>query len=115
MDGHEVISAAAQNACFCASVAKATPKEGALRAPIPARGSALARSADIEDMTDRIKGILSPVLTPFKSGYVPDVERFVSHCRWLLANGVSLAVFGTNSEANSLSENERVDLLERLV
>ncbi|TMH04073.1 MAG: dihydrodipicolinate synthase family protein, partial [Betaproteobacteria bacterium] len=66
-------------------------------------------------MTDRIKGILAPVLTPFKSGYVPEAERFVSHCRWLLANGVSLAVFGTNSEANSLSENERIDLLEQLV
>jgi 4-hydroxy-tetrahydrodipicolinate synthase len=28
---------------------------------------------------------------------------------------VSLAVFGTNSEANSLAEHERIDLLERLV
>lgn len=66
-------------------------------------------------MTERIKGVLAPVLTPFKSGYRPDAERFVEHCRWLLANDVSLAVFGTNSEANSLSENERADLLERLV
>ena len=66
-------------------------------------------------MTERIKGILSPVLTPFKSGYSPDPERFISHCRWLLANDVSLAVFGTNSEANSLSGHERADLLERLV
>jgi len=66
-------------------------------------------------MTERIKGVLAPVLTPFKSGYGPDAERFVEHCRWLLANDVSLAVFGTNSEANSLSENERADLLERLV
>ena len=66
-------------------------------------------------MTERIKGILSPVLTPFKSDYGPDAERFVRHCRWLLANDVSLAVFGTNSEANSLSEHERVELLERLV
>src|SRR6202171_3135220 len=66
-------------------------------------------------MTDRIKGILSPVLTPFKTDYSPDADRFVSHCRWLLANDVSLAVFGTNSEANSLSKNERVDLLGRLV
>ncbi len=67
------------------------------------------------DMTARIEGVLAPVLTPFKRGYVPDAERFVSHCRWLLANDVSLAVFGTNSEANSLSEAERVELLERLV
>ena len=73
------------------------------------------RSFENQDMTERIKGILSPVLTPFKSGYGPDAERFISHCRWLLGNDVSLAVFGTNSEANSLSENERVDLLERLV
>ncbi|HEV2038628.1 MAG TPA: dihydrodipicolinate synthase family protein, partial [Casimicrobiaceae bacterium] len=66
-------------------------------------------------MTERIKGILSPVLTPFQRDYRPDAERFISHCRWLLANDVSLAVFGTNSEANSLSGNERGDLLERLV
>jgi 4-hydroxy-tetrahydrodipicolinate synthase len=66
-------------------------------------------------MTARIEGVLSPVLTPFKRGYVPDAERFISHCRWLLANDVSLAVFGTNSEANSLSEGERVELLDRLI
>ncbi len=66
-------------------------------------------------MSERITGILSPVLTPFQRDYSPDGERFISHCRWLLANDVSLAVFGTNSEANSLSGHERVDLLERLV
>jgi len=70
---------------------------------------------DNEPMTERIKGILSPVLTPFQRDYRPDAERFISHCRWLLANDVSLAVFGTNSEANSLSGHERGDLLERLV
>jgi 4-hydroxy-tetrahydrodipicolinate synthase len=70
---------------------------------------------DNEPMTERIKGILSPVLTPFQRDYRPDAERFISHCRWLLANDVSLAVFGTNSEANSLSGHERVVLLERLV
>jgi len=66
-------------------------------------------------MTERIKGILSPVLTPFKSDYSADAERLIAHCRWLLANDVSLAVFGTNSEANSLAEHERANLLERLV
>jgi 4-hydroxy-tetrahydrodipicolinate synthase len=66
-------------------------------------------------MTERIQGVLAPVLTPFKNGYAPDAERFIGHCRWLLANNVSLAVFGTNSEANSLSESERADLLERLI
>ena len=36
-------------------------------------------------------------------------------CQWLLANDVGLAVFGTNSEANSLSVDERMELLEQLV
>jgi 4-hydroxy-tetrahydrodipicolinate synthase len=66
-------------------------------------------------MTQRIKGVLAPVLTPFKNGYEPDAGKFASHCRWLLDNDVSLAVFGTNSEANSLAENERAALLEGLV
>ena len=67
-------------------------------------------------MTQRIKGVLSPVVTPFTRDYAPDPERFVRHCKWLLAHGCSgLAVFGTNSEANSLSVDERVMLLEVLV
>jgi 4-hydroxy-tetrahydrodipicolinate synthase len=66
-------------------------------------------------MTERIRGVLAPVLTPFKPGYAPDLRRLVGHCRWLLANDVGLAIFGTNSEGNSLSEDERTELLEGLV
>ena len=62
----------------------------------------------------RIKGVLAPVVTPFKADYSPDPERFLAHCRWLLSQNSGLAVFGTNSEANSLSVNERVALLEVL-
>ena len=36
-------------------------------------------------------------------------------CRWLLSQNVGLAVFGTNSEANSLSVDEKIELLDRLV
>jgi 4-hydroxy-tetrahydrodipicolinate synthase len=64
----------------------------------------------------RLRGVLSPVVTPFKKDYAPDAQRFVRHCKWLLAHGCSgLAVFGTNSEANSLSADERMTLLEQLV
>jgi 4-hydroxy-tetrahydrodipicolinate synthase len=63
----------------------------------------------------RMAGVLAPAVTPFCADGAPDVERFVRHCRWLLDQGVGLAVFGTNSEANSLGVDERVDLLERLV
>ena len=66
-------------------------------------------------MSKRITGVLSPVITPFGKDYTPDAERFIRQCRWLLGNDVGLAVFGTNSEANSLSVMERMDLLEQLV
>jgi 4-hydroxy-tetrahydrodipicolinate synthase len=66
-------------------------------------------------MTQRITGVLSPVVTPFKADLSPDTERFVRQCKWLVATNVGLAVFGTNSEANSLAVGERMDLLEKLV
>jgi len=61
------------------------------------------------------KGVLSPVVTPFDADPKPDAKRLIAHCKWLLANDVGLAVFGTNSEANSLSTPEKIDLLEQLV
>ena len=67
------------------------------------------------DRTDRIRGVLSPVVTPFKADLSPDPDRFVRQCRWLLSQDVGLAVFGTNSEANSLSAEEKIELLDRLV
>src|SRR3989440_7468400 len=64
----------------------------------------------------RIEGVLAPVITPFRKDYAPDAERFVHHCRWLLKSGCSgLAVFGTNSEANSMSVPEKRRLLEALI
>src|SRR5689334_20555632 len=64
----------------------------------------------------RIEGVLAPVITPFRKDYAPDAQRFVRHCRWLLKSGCAgLAVFGTNSEANSLSVSEKKSLLEKLV
>jgi len=67
-------------------------------------------------MTARMVGVLSPVVTPFAADLSPDPGRFVRHCKWLLAHGCAgLAVFGTNSEANSLSVDERMELLEALV
>jgi 4-hydroxy-tetrahydrodipicolinate synthase len=63
----------------------------------------------------RIKGVLSPVVTPFKADLTPDTERYIAQCRWLLTQNCGLAVFGTNSEANSLSVNERIALLDALL
>jgi 4-hydroxy-tetrahydrodipicolinate synthase len=63
----------------------------------------------------RIHGVLSPVVTPFDAELRPDRERFVRHCRWLVDQGVGLAVFGTNSEANSMSVAEKTALLDALI
>ncbi len=66
-------------------------------------------------MANRLQGVFSPVLTPFHADYRPDPDRFVRHCGWLLDNDVSLAVFGTNSEANSLTVAEKLTLLDALL
>jgi 4-hydroxy-tetrahydrodipicolinate synthase len=63
----------------------------------------------------RIRGVLAPVVTPFKPDLAPDRERFIRHCQWLLSQNCGLAVFGTTSEANSMSANERKSLLDALV
>lgn len=61
-------------------------------------------------------GVLVPVLTPFTPSGEPDPGRFVAFCRWLLDQGAGgLAIFGTTSEANSMSPGERMTLLDRLI
>ena len=64
---------------------------------------------------DRLNGVLTPVITPFDDELAPDGARLVEQCRWLLSQDVGLAVFGTNSEANSLSVDEKIELLDALV
>jgi 4-hydroxy-tetrahydrodipicolinate synthase len=63
----------------------------------------------------RIRGVLAPVVTPFKADLAPDRQRFITHCRWLLSQNCGLAPFGTTSEANSMSTDERISLLDALV
>ena len=65
--------------------------------------------------SQRIRGVLAPVVTPFKADLSPDEERFIKHCDWLLSQNCGLAVFGTNSEANSMAAEERLTLLDALV
>lgn len=61
-------------------------------------------------------GVLVPVLTPFTPDGAPDAARFAAFCRWLLDEGADgLAVFGTTSEANSMSPQERMALLDHLI
>jgi 4-hydroxy-tetrahydrodipicolinate synthase len=65
--------------------------------------------------SQRIRGVLAPVVTPFKADLSPDRERFIRHCQWLLSQNCGLAPFGTTGEANSMSAKERMTLLDVLV
>src|SRR5437762_2654907 len=63
-----------------------------------------------------MQGVLAPVLTPFDRDLNPDAPRFARFCRSLLEEGCAgLAPFGTTSEANSLSLDERERLLDALL
>ena len=65
--------------------------------------------------TNRLAGVLAPVITPFDAKFDPDVKRLIAHCQWLLDKDVGLSPFGSSSEGNSLSVEEKIDLLEQLV
>lgn len=66
-------------------------------------------------MTKPLQGVYAPVLTPFTEQLEPDTERFIAHAQWLVDNNAGLAIFGTNSEAASLSVSERIALTDSLL
>src|SRR5438045_2455473 len=63
----------------------------------------------------RIRGVLVPVVTPFKADLSPDRQRFIRHCQWLVSQDGGLAGFGTTGEGNSMSAEERKKLVDALV
>lgn len=63
-----------------------------------------------------LHGLYVPTLTPVDQNSNADAGRWIEHCRWLLAEGAhGLCPFGTTSEANSFSVEERIDLLDQLI
>jgi len=64
---------------------------------------------------ETLAGVFAPVLTPFDKSLKPDAPLFVKFCSWILSQGAGLAVFGTNSEANSLTVAEKLELLALLI
>jgi 4-hydroxy-tetrahydrodipicolinate synthase len=63
----------------------------------------------------RCSGVFAPVVMPFGSDLAVDARRLVRQCQWLLTQGTGIAIFGTNSEANSLSVDEKIELLDQLI
>ena len=72
-------------------------------------------TTEILPQSKRTRGVLAPVVTPFKADLSPDRDRFIRHCKWLLSQNCGLAVFGTNSEANSTGGRRALELLDALV
>ncbi|OAN63246.1 dihydrodipicolinate synthase family protein [Magnetospirillum moscoviense] len=68
----------------------------------------------VSTKSDRITGILAPVLTPFDRKLASDSKRFVAFCRVLRQLDIGLAPFGTTSEGNSLEAGEKLALLDAL-
>lgn len=66
-------------------------------------------------MLQPLQGVFAAVLTPFDAELAPDLAALANHCQWLLDNGCDgLAVLGTTGEANSLSVEERLNLIDDL-
>ena len=66
--------------------------------------------------TRPLSGVYCPALTPVNADLSLNTAAFIEHCRWLLDDGChGLAVFGTTSEANSFSVDERMAALDALV
>ncbi|MEO7403815.1 MAG: dihydrodipicolinate synthase family protein [Burkholderiales bacterium] len=66
-------------------------------------------------MSSKPSGVFVPVLTPFTRDLHIDNPRFATFCKWIVSQGAGLAVFGTNSEANSLSTPEKRVALDALI
>ena len=58
--------------------------------------------------------VYCPVVTPFNADLSVNASRLVEQCRWLVSQEVGLAPFGTTSEGNSLSVEEKIQLLDAL-
>jgi 4-hydroxy-tetrahydrodipicolinate synthase len=55
-----------------------------------------------------LRGVIAAIPTPVTTEGEPDIERFLLHARWALANGCNaLNVLGTTGEANSFSADQR--------
>ena len=64
----------------------------------------------------KIKGVFSAALTPINQDYSINSQVFLSHCQWLLTQGLDgLAVFGTTGEANAFNVEEKIKALQFLI
>ena len=68
------------------------------------------------DRLEPLRGVISPMLSPFNDDLTIAHDLFADHARYLLETGCAgLAAFGTTGEALSLGIEERIAALENLI
>ncbi len=65
-----------------------------------------------DQMTTALGGVFAAALTPLNSTLEPDRDALIAHCQWLLGHGCDgLAILGSTGEANSLTLDQRLDII----
>jgi 4-hydroxy-tetrahydrodipicolinate synthase len=65
--------------------------------------------------TSRPRGVYAAIMKPLTRDFQVDLPLLVAHGRWLLANGCDgLAPLGTTGEANSLSVDQRLRVIDAM-
>ncbi len=62
-----------------------------------------------------LPAVLAPVISPFNAQGHIDVQKLLKQCQWLRSNDAGIAIFGTNSESNSISSIEKMEVMEKLI
>lgn len=65
--------------------------------------------------TQQLRGVFTPVVTPFHEDLSINLPAFVAHCKRLIADGAGIAISGTNSEACSETFEERIALVDAAI
>lgn len=64
----------------------------------------------------KMRGVITPILTPFNDDLSLNLELYLSHAHWLLQQGIHfISPFGTTGEALSLSVDERISAVDALI
>ena len=67
-------------------------------------------------MAERMRGVITPVLTPYNDDNSIATDLYLDHAAGCLADGAHyLSPFGTTSEALSNAPRERMEMLELLI
>jgi len=66
--------------------------------------------------SDKIRGLVAPILTPFNDDLSVATSLYVTHAKWLFDQGCAgIAPFGTTGEALSVGIDERIAAIRELI